>query len=292
MSPLLERARAELDTLGREIGLVVVDVLQPTDKSLLVAGTIGDQPIVAKLLINGDAFWQDKLGHEITVYRVFAEHPPPIRVPRLIHADDARLLVLERLDGAPLDADRYPNRVLPDAAVDAALEAVTALNCWRPPQGAFAPVFDYRKRIDRYLAHGILTEVDTKALHRLLDSWSGDWELDHGDPLPSNLLLAGDGYAALLDWEFTGLYLPGFDLALLHTLLTATPHTRNRINRIVTEQDLAVPFTINLAMVLTREIRTHRELPNGPLRDQRLPLVDTLWTHARDRLHTLAAVRR
>ncbi|MGH3814768.1 MAG: hypothetical protein ACRDUV_20370 [Pseudonocardiaceae bacterium] len=45
----------------------------------------------------------------------------------------------------------------------------------------------------------------------------------------------------MLDWEFTGLYLPGFDLALLHTLITVTPHARNRIDRIVTEWVLAVP---------------------------------------------------
>lgn len=289
MSPLPDRVRAELDTLGREVGLVAAGVLRHTDKSLLVAGTMAGRPVVAKLLLDGDDFWRAKFAHEIGVYRIFASHPPPIRVPRLVHADDARLLVLQRLDGHPLALDRYPTRVLPQGDVDVVLEAVTALHAWEPPVGKFAPVFDYSERIGRYLAHGILTDPDADALGQLRASWSGRWELNHGDPLPSNFLLTDGGDAALLDWEFTGLFLPGFDLALLHTLLAGTPHARDRIEHTVTARCIAVPFTINLAMVLTREIRTHRELPDGPLRDQRLALIENLWAHARERIQTLAA---
>lgn len=289
MSPLPDRTRADLDTLGRDLGLVATGVLRRTDKSLLVAGTMAGQPVVAKLLLDGDDFWRAKFAHEIGVYRIFASHPPPIRVPRLVHADDARLLVLQRLDGQPLDLGRYPTGVLPRGAVDMVLDAVTALHTWQPPEGEFAPVFNYPERISRYRAHGILTEADADALHHLLASWSGGWEINHGDPLPSNILLTDDGDAALLDWEFTGLFLPGFDLALLHTLLAETSHARDRTARTVSARGITVPFTINLAMVLTREIRTHRELPDGPLRDQRLALIEHLWAHARERIQTLAA---
>lgn len=96
----------------------------------------------------------------------------------------------------------------------------------------------------------------------------------------------------MLDWEFTDLFLPGFDLALMHTVLVGTPYALRRIEHIVADQNLAVPFAINLAIVLTREIRIHRQLPEGPLRETRLALIDTLWSHARDRLHSLASERR
>lgn len=289
MSPLPDRARAELDTLGHDLGLVTGGVLRRTDKSILVAGTLGGMPVVAKLLLDGGDFWRAKLAHEIGVYRTFTSHPPPIRVPRLVHAADARLLILQRLDGRPLDLDRYPTRVLPRGEVDLVLDAVTALHAWQPPEGGFAPVFDHPERISRYRDHGILTETDADALHHLLASWPGRWEINHGDPLPSNILLTDDGDAALLDWEFTGLFLPGFDLALLHTLLAETPQARDRIERTVSARGIEVPFTINLAMVLTREIRTHRELPDGRLRARRLALIEHLWAHARERIQTLAA---
>jgi hypothetical protein len=290
MPPLPDRARVELDVLGRELGLVVFEMLRQTDKSLLVAGTVAGRPVVAKVLLEDDPFWKGKLGHEIGVYRIFDQHEPPLRVPRLVYTD-ARLLVVERVEGQPLDTERYPDRTLPDAQVDSTLGAITALNEWQPPEATFTTIFDYSERTDRYRDHGILTDLDAKALHSLLRSCPQEWEVNHGDPLPSNVLVTPDNEAALLDWEFTGLFLPGFDLALLHTLLASTPHAVKCIEHIVRARDIAIPFTINLAMVLTREIRTHRELPDCLLRDRRLPLIETLWTRARDRMHTLAEGR-
>lgn len=65
--------------------------------------------------------------------------------------------------------------------------------------------------------------------------------------------------------------LPGFDLAMLHTQLGA--HS---------------PL---IAAVLTRELRMHHVLPDGPLRGSRLPLIEAAWAHARDRLHQRASQR-
>jgi hypothetical protein len=285
--PLPDRAHTELDSLRSELGLIVGEVLRQTDKSVLVAGTVAARPVVVKVLIDDDPFWTGKLGHEIGIYRILAHHPPPVRVPHFLYAD-ARVLILERLDGHPLDTDRYPNRVLPDLAVDATLDAIAALNEWQVPPGALTVIFDYTQRIERYRGHGILTDADAVALHHLYGAWSDIWEVNHGDVLPSNVLLTSDNEAALLDWEFTGLFLPGFDLALVHTLLAETPHARSRVEHVVNSRDIAVPFTINLAMILTREIRIHRELPDTPLRQARLHLIETLWARARQRLHALA----
>lgn len=279
----------KVNALGEELGLMRAEVLRQTDKSLTISGSIGDRPVVTKLLLDDDRFWTDKLNCEIDTYRIFECCPPPICVPRLVHAEKSRLLVLERLAGQPLNTERYPRSVLPNATVDATLNAVIALNRWQPPEGVFTPVFDYVERIDRYRAHGIISDEDACILHSLVNNWTRTWEVNHGDPIPSNVLLTENDGAALLDWEFSGLYLPGFDLALLKTLLTNVPYAQRRIEHIVTQGDIVVPFMINLAAVLTREIRTHRELPRGPLRDQRIPLIETLWSRCRERLRTLAS---
>jgi len=39
------------------------------------------------------------------------------------------------------------------------------------------------------------------------------------------------GEWALLDWEFTGLFLPGFDLAMLSVLLAGTPGAADEAHR-------------------------------------------------------------
>lgn len=267
-------------------GLVVGDLLRRTGKSAVVAGAIGDTPVVVKLLLGDDPFWRAKLGREIDAYRIFAEHRPPVRVPRMIHTDGARLLVLERLEGQPLHAERHPDRSLPEADVNATLDALAAFHAWRPPRGVFAPMFDYARRIRRYRDDGPLTGADAEALRGLLARWTGDWEMNHGDPVPSNLFIAAGGVVALLDWEFAGWCRPGFDLALLHVLLAGTPHARARIERTVMARQIEVPFAINLAIALARELRIHRELDDG---DRRVALLEALWEPARERLRTLAA---
>lgn len=46
-------------------------------------------------------------------------------------------------------------------------------------------------------------------------------QANHGDPLPANLLLTEQGRCVLLDFEFTGLFLPGFYRAAEFLLLSA-----------------------------------------------------------------------
>ncbi|WP_281425860.1 hypothetical protein [Polymorphospora rubra] len=43
--------------------------------------------------------------------------------------------------------------------------------------------------------------------------------------------------------------------------------------------------------MLTRELRLHHELPDGPLRESRLSLIEAAWDQARDRLHQRAGRR-
>jgi hypothetical protein len=195
------------------------------------------------------------------------------------------VLVVEHVPGHVVDAERYPEQPLPAATLDAVLDTVTAFATWTPREGMLAPVFDYPDRVERYHRAGFFDERDRAALHALLEETPPPWQAGHGDPLPANLLLTERDGCVLLDFEFTGLFLPGFDLAMLHTLLADTPSAQDRIGAIVRETGIEVPFLINQAVVLSRELRLHTELPEGEFREKRLALLRPEWDVLRARLH-------
>jgi hypothetical protein len=272
-------------------GLQVEQMLPHDGKALLAAGRAGDQPVMIKVLPGGDPSWRHRHRREIDVYRIFAGHPPPVRVPRLVHTDGHRIVVMERLEGATLGSGRYP-RTLTGQEVAAAAGLVSQLHDWQPRPDGFQPVFGYRDRIVRYHAAGYFTEDDRRALERLLTRCGTPWQLNHGDPLPGNMIRLPSGGWALLDWEFTGLFLPGFDLAMLSVLLAGTPGAAEFVNEMASQAGHEDAYLVNLAIVLSRERRIHRQLPRDhPLRLARLPMIDAAWGRARERL-VAAAGRR
>jgi Phosphotransferase enzyme family len=266
-------------------GVVVGEVLRASDKSLLALGHRDGLPVVIKALRTDEAFWQAKFAHEIRLYQAFADTPPPVRIPLLVHTDGQRVLVIEHIPGHVVDVERYPDHPLSAAALDAVLATVTAFARWSPPTGVLAPVFDYPDRVERYHRAGFFDERDRSALHTLLIDMKASWQANHGDPLPANLLLTGQGGCVLLDFEFTGLFLPGFDLAMLHTLLVDTPGAQNTVDVLVSQAGIEAPFLINQAMVLSRELRLHTELSEGEFREKRLALLHPQWDAFRARLH-------
>ncbi len=215
-----------------------------------------------------------------------------MRVPRLLAADAGKgVLLLERLPGHHASPDRYPPTPLAHQDVCAVVDALGSLARWTPTPGAFAQVWNYRHRLDRYLGYGLFQDSDHQALTHLLQEAGPARNFAHGDPLPGNILLDGPG-VGLLDWEFAGYYLPHLDWALLWILLHATPEARTLIEERVAAGGPAhqAAFTVNRAMLLTRELRTHRELPPAPRQQSRLATLtrdwDALRTHWRpDRRH-------
>ena len=279
------------DLAGQFAGLRVEKMLPHDGKSLLAAGHAGDHPVIIKVLPEGDPSWRHRQRHEIEVYQILARHPPPVRVPRLVHTDGHRIVVMERLDGVTLDRGRYP-RTLTGQEVEAAARLVGRLHNWQPRPDGFRPVFGYRDRIVRYHATGYFTEDDRRALERLLARCGKPWQLNHGDPLPGNMIRLPSGEWALLDWEFTGLFLPGFDLAMLSVLLAGTPGAADFVNEVVSQTGHEDAYLVNLAIVLSRERRIHLQLPRShPLRLARLPVIDAKWARARERLMAAAGPR-
>jgi len=283
--------RAMAALAGQFAGLRVEEMLPHDGNSLLAAGHAGDEPVMIKVLPEGDPSWRHRQRHEIDVYRIFARHPPPVRVPQLVHTDGHRIVVMERLAGATLGSGRYP-RVLTGQEVAAAAGLVGRLHDWQPLPAGFRPVFRYRDRIVRYHAIGYFTEDDRRALERLLTRCGEPWQLNHGDPLPGNMIRLPSGEWALLDWEFTGLFLPGFDLAMLSVLLAGTPGAADFVSDVASQAGHEDAYLVNLAVVLSRERRIHLQLPaSHPLRLARLPVIDAAWVAARERLMAAAGRR-
>ncbi|MFF1869070.1 aminoglycoside phosphotransferase family protein [Streptomyces sp. CB03911] len=241
-------------------------VLREGSRHILVAGTIGRAPVVAKCLapqaVRGDQFEQlvADFHHEVAVYRAFVRHRPPVRLPRLVAADHDRcVLVVERVPGRPAARERHPVNAPTPGEIRAILGAVRTLNLWRPPTDVFHAPLDYQMEIARFHSVGQLTDRDAGDLRGLLHGLSHTpLQLCHGDALLSNMLLAPSG-PVLVDWEQAGWYLPGYDLAVLWSVLSGDTAARRQISQLAQSGGTLArdAFLVNLVLVLMREIRLY-----------------------------------
>ncbi|MER7847931.1 phosphotransferase [Kitasatospora sp. NPDC096077] len=241
-------------------------VLREGSRHILVAGTIGRAPVVAKCLapqaVRSEYFEQlvADFHHEVAVYRAFVRHRPPVRLPRLVAADHDRcVLVMERIPGRPAARERHPVNAPTPGEVRALLGAVRTLNLWRPPSDVFQPRLDYQMEIARYHSVGQLTDRDAGDLRGLLHGLGNTpLQLCHGDALLSNMLLAPSG-PVLVDWEQAGWYLPGYDLAVLWSVLSGDTAARRQISQLAQSGGTMArdAFLVNLVLVLMREIRLY-----------------------------------
>ncbi|NLU70436.1 aminoglycoside phosphotransferase family protein [Streptomyces sp. HNM0574] len=257
-----------------------VQLLRRHGRTVLLAGTAGRSPVVAKCLLDHSPAWAERFEHEIAAYRTFVRHRPPVRVPRLVAADpEACTLVIERLPGRVAATRRHPFDAPPPGDLRAVLTAVGKVNHWQPPQGMFDRPVDYPARLNRYHELGLLTDRDLGDLQKLLHGVARaggrqgvPWQFCHGDALLTNVLLAPAG-PALVDWEHAGWYLPGYDLATLWSALGAAPDMRRRISQLAQLQGPAArdAFLVNLMLVLTREIRTYETAVQRTMREPAPP---------------------
>ncbi|MFC6598875.1 aminoglycoside phosphotransferase family protein [Kitasatospora paranensis] len=238
-------------------------VLREGSRHILVAGTIGRAPVVAKCLAPQaarDEQLVERFHHEVAVYRAFVRHRPPVRLPRLVAADHDRcVLVLERIPGRPAARERHPVNPPTPGEVRAMLGAVRTLNLWRPPSDVFGKPLDYQMEIARFHSVGQLTDRDAGDLRQLLHGLANtNWQLCHGDALLGNMLLAPSG-PVLLDWEEAGWYLPGYDMAVLWSVLSGDTAARRQISQLAQAGGTLArdAFLVNLVLVLMREIRLH-----------------------------------
>ncbi|HEX5567025.1 MAG TPA: aminoglycoside phosphotransferase family protein [Streptomyces sp.] len=237
-----------------------VQVMRHSGRSVLLAGTVGRSPAIAKCLLEPSPSWAERFRHEVAVYRTFVRHRPPVRVPRLIAADpDGCVLVAERAPGRPVSLRRHPLEPPAHSDLRTVLGAIRRVNSWRPPAGRFGAPIDYGRRIARYHELGLLTDRDLGDLRKLLHGLArggGRGEFCHGDALLSNVLVSPSG-PVLVDWEHAGWYLPGYDLATLWSVLGDSPVARRQLSQLAQAagRDARDAFLVNLMLILTREIR-------------------------------------
>ena len=283
---------ALLAAVVAEAGLISTHVVRHAGKSLLVAGEMDGELVIAKILITGDPFWVAKWRHEIDIYRSFARERPPIRIPELKWTNGETALILERIAAHPADEGRYLSRALDPGDISAVIATVQAIGTWQPVlpgSPALRVMVDYEKRIERYYRRGFFTTADQEALTRLLARCGERREFGHGDLLPANVLLGPGHGCTLVDWEFGGQYLAGYDLATLYVLFgDAAPEMRHRIDAAVASAGTGAEFSVNLACILVRELRIHRELDGADTARSRLPGLEAAWAQGRRRLHTSA----
>ena len=95
----------------------------------------------------------------------------------------------------------------------------------------------------------------------MLDSWQGTYEFNHGDLILKNVL-ATDNDLVFIDWEVAGLYLPGYDFALLWTILGCDRYARDRIIQTIEQKSLLakLAFIINQVVIIARELKIHSQL--------------------------------
>lgn len=273
---------------GVDIGDVELTAgLRMTDKTVLASGVRGGRQVVVKMLRSEEAFWRERFRHECRIYRAFHECAPPMRVPQLQSTDGHRLLVLEQLNGQPVATQRYPSEPLTETVLNQVLKALGSFGLWQP-QSRFPPLFDYSSRLARYAAGGWLSPADHDTLENLLAAAGPPTWSQHGDPLPSNLLLTPDGGCALVDFEFTARFVQGWDVAVLHTLLAGQPSAQRRVARYAGETWLnESAWLLNRAMTLASERRLHHELPHTSQgRQARVEMLDEQWRALRTELHS------
>lgn len=218
----------ELDT-----GLVMSPNLTVEDRSrrsrcLIVR--VGDRGWVVKQGTSGDT--ASAVRHEIQVYRALTRGTTSLPVPRLVHADPGRsLLVVAHLDGLPLREAEHRLGDADDAhpRLAGALGNVLAMtHRWHdpallPPQPAPPVLTAFRPGLDsmRYRSSASLALTgllqEHPALCDALARLDHDWRptaLTHNDLRSDNLVVdPADGTVHLIDWELGGRGDPYWDLA-------------------------------------------------------------------------------
>ncbi|MDG4760453.1 phosphotransferase [Micromonospora sp. WMMD710] len=262
-------------------------VVHRTDKAVVATGRRDGQPVIVKLLTTDDPYWVGRRQHELRMYELFTDQPPPVRVPRVLYAD-ARLTVLTQLPGQRLDDQRHFTHDVGPGTARLVLDTLDTFATWTPARPLPQPV-DYHGRIDADHAAGLLDDADQYPLHFLVDQLGSGRVTAHGDPLPANLLLDGE-HCALVDFEHSGSYLPGYDLALLHIVgAAASPTLTAAIAERVHTANITTAYHVNLLLLTCREIRLHTVLAAGNSTASRLAYLRQLLSRAR---HDVQALMR
>jgi Ser/Thr protein kinase RdoA (MazF antagonist) len=156
---------------------------------------------------------RDRFTNELRVNRMLlADPPPPVGAPALV-AHDVRIrsLTFVAVPGEPL-GPKYPSD-LPADDIAAVAGLAGRLAGYHPRRRWFRRLNSAR-RIEHARRSGLLDDGGASRLTDLASRVHTRRRFGHGD-LTARNVLRHDGGLALIDWEWAGLYPPGYDLAFL-----------------------------------------------------------------------------
>jgi aminoglycoside phosphotransferase (APT) family kinase protein len=205
-------------------------------------------------------------------------------------ADDPSLntLVLSHLRGEPLARQRHPQALANMAHLARVFADVRSLERWSNTQH-WDPAWrvEYAPRLERLRLHGLLDDEGFATLDALWrTAQNSAYVLAHGDLELRNVLADGDtlGYVG---WGDAGVYLQGFDLALLWVVLGGVLGPRRVIEELILEEhgDGAgrAAFWVNVVLLLARELRTLTARPPALERDDLRRRLENDWRSLRAR---------
>lgn len=167
-----------------------------------------------------------RYANERRVNRMLAQQRPPVATPRLLDDDARRLsLTFDAVDGDVL-GPKYPHE-LSDGDIDGMVDIGQRLGAYRPRRRWFRR-FDSARRLELARGAGLLTDAQAGHLTALAARYHRRLRFAHGDLTARNVLRTAAGLT-LIDWEWAGLYPPGYELAFLWYSLVELPPGRAQV---------------------------------------------------------------
>jgi thiamine kinase-like enzyme len=277
------------NTIGGPV--IIVREIANNGKSIVCEAISPIGQVAIKTVISNSEFYLNSFLNEISIYKTFKHTAPLCNVPELHYiSNDQRTIVLDYLVGEALNTSRYPehesieNNIKLLRNLRETLQVLRNYNAYT--LGTRERILEkYKERWHKYIQRGIYTEADLKILNKLeqLSCWRP--EFNHGDPIPSNILLDLNKKIYLIDWELAGAYLPFYDIAVLWAVSLKNVNFQSEIEDYhlsLTEVE-RLCFATNILNVASRKIWINSELPKSHKdKEVNLTLLRPLLERAKD----------
>jgi len=211
-----------------------------------------------KTLISDNSVWVEKFNTEKKCYIEFKEKPIDVKTPNLIDFNE-KSITLTFIEGIAICEERYSEENIDASIIKNITNDIAKINLYK---SSTANKIDYKEKINKYASKGLIqSDIATKLIKAInIISFR---EFNHGDMLLKNIILTPKNDIAFIDWEFAGLYIKGYDFALLHTTLALNKQAQTIIEEKVKELSIETEFLINKALVIARELKIHLELDDS-----------------------------
>jgi len=281
MTGIMRRSAPSAAQPGSDVlGPKVVRRLRTGKTVLTWRTTVDGAVVVEKTLTSDDPYWVQRFRHEAAIGRLLAARALPFQVPRLLE-DRGSTLVFAALPGRALAAQRFPSRLSRSCAT-LCVELAEEVASIEPSPSM--EVDDAEARLAKYADRGWARREDLAAARRLISETATVFS--HGDFRASNIIASAGGLG-LVDWEFAGLRIVGYDLATLWTQLALVPRARERVVLAVSRLEPRPyrSFWLAAYLVTMHEGFIHqRDVPSSPL----LAVIARMHTEARTRMREVA----